>query len=34
MIANPFVGNNAGNDTGADRANQYYRLFRVDGLMV
>ena len=34
MIANPFVGNNAGNDTGTDRANQYYRLFRVDGLMV
>ena len=34
MIANPFVGANAGNDTGTDRANQYYRLFRVDGLMV
>ena len=34
MIANPFVGANAGNDTGTDRANQYYRIFRVDGLMV
>ena len=33
MIANPFVGANAGNDTGANRANQYYRIFKVDGIL-
>jgi hypothetical protein len=34
MVANPFAGASAANDTGADRANTYYRIFRVDGLMV
>jgi hypothetical protein len=34
MVANPFVGAAAGDDTGSNRANQYYRIFRVDGLMV
>ena len=33
MVANPFVGAAAGDDTGSNRANQYYRIFRVDGLM-
>ena len=33
MIANPFVGASAGNDTGADRANQYYRIFKVDNIL-
>ena len=32
MIANPFVGANAGNDIGSDRSNQYFRVFRVDDL--
>lgn len=30
MVANPFV---AANGTGANRANQYFRVFRVDGIM-
>ena len=34
MVANPFAGSAAANDTGTDRANTYYRIFRVDGLMV
>jgi len=33
MIANPFVGSSAGNDTGAIRSNQYYRIFRVDNIL-
>jgi hypothetical protein len=33
MIANPFVGASAGNDTGANRSNQYYRIFKVDGIL-
>ena len=33
MIANPFVGANAGNDVGANRANQYYRIFKVDNIL-
>jgi len=33
MIANPFVGANAGNDTGANRANQYYRIFAVSNIL-
>ena len=33
MIANPFVGANAGNDTGADRSNQYYRIFAVSEIL-
>jgi len=31
MVANPFV---AANGTGTDRANPYFRIFRVDALMV
>ena len=34
MVANPFAGTAAANDTGTDRTNTYYRIFRVDGLMV
>ena len=34
MVANPFVGSSAGNDTGTNRANQYFRIFRVDDIMV
>ena len=34
MVANPFVGSSPANDTGADRANQYFRIFRVDDIMV
>ena len=34
MVANPFAGTAAANDTGANRSNTYYRIFRVDGLMV
>ena len=33
MVANPFVGASAGNDTGTDRANQYYRIFKVEGIL-
>ena len=33
MIANPFVGSAPGNDTGANRANQYFRIFKVAGLL-
>ncbi len=34
MVANPFVGSTPGDDIGSARANQYYRIFRVDNLMV
>ena len=33
MVANPFVGATPGNDTGANRANQYFRIFKVTGLL-
>jgi hypothetical protein len=36
MVANPFAGATVGanGETGANRSNTYYRIFRVDGLMV
>ena len=33
MVANPFVGSTPGDDIGAARANQYYRIFRVDNIL-
>ena len=33
MIANPFVGANAGNDAGANRSNQYFRIFKVNNIL-
>jgi hypothetical protein len=33
MVANPFVGATPGNDTGANRSNQYFRIFKVAGLL-
>ena len=33
MVANPFVGAAPGDDIGAARANQYYRIFRVDNIL-
>ena len=33
MVANPFVGSAPGNDTGFNRANQYFRIFKVAGLL-
>lgn len=33
MVANPFVGSAPGNDTGVNRANQYFRIFKVSGLL-
>jgi len=33
MIANPFVGSAPGNDTGFNRQNQYFRIFKVAGLL-
>jgi hypothetical protein len=33
MVANPFVGATAGDNTGADRANQYYRIFKVTNIL-
>ena len=33
MIANPYVGATAGDDTGANRSNQYFRIFRVDNIL-
>jgi len=33
MVANPFVGSTAGDNTGADRANQYYRIFKVTNIL-
>ena len=33
MVANPFVGSTPGDDIGSARANQYYRIFRVDNIL-
>ena len=33
MVANPFVGASAQNDTGANRSNQYYRIFGVTNIL-
>jgi len=33
MVANPFVGTTASNDTGANRGNQYYRIFEVRNIL-
>ena len=33
MVANPFVGSTPGDTIGAARANQYYRIFRVDNIL-
>jgi hypothetical protein len=33
MVANPFVGTAPGNDTGTNRQNQYYRIFKVDNIL-
>jgi hypothetical protein len=33
MISNPFVGNTPANGLAAARTNQYYRIFRVDGIL-
>jgi len=33
MVANPFVGSSPDNDIGTARANQYYRIFRVDNIL-
>ena len=33
MVANPYVGTAPGNDVGAVRSNQYYRIFRVDNIL-
>jgi len=33
MVANPFVGATAGNDTGTDRANQYYRITKITNIL-
>jgi len=33
MVANPFVGSTPGDDIGTARANQYYRIFRVDNIL-
>ena len=33
MVANPFAGASAVDNAGTNRANSYYRIFRVDGLM-
>lgn len=33
MVANPFVGSAPGNDTGVNRGNQYFRIFKVAGLL-
>ena len=33
MVANPFVGATPGDDIGTARANQYYRIFRVDNIL-
>jgi len=34
MVTNPFVGSVAAGDTGVNRENQYFRIFRVDNIMV
>jgi hypothetical protein len=33
MVANPFVGTTPGNDVGAVRSNQYYRIFKVANIL-
>jgi hypothetical protein len=33
MVANPFVGATPGNDIGAIRGNQYYRIFKVENIL-
>jgi len=33
MVANPFVGATPGNDTGTNRANQYFRIFKVTNIL-
>jgi len=33
MVANPFVGTSPGNDTGTNRQNQYFRIFKVDNIL-
>jgi hypothetical protein len=34
MVANPFVGSAPGDDRGAVRSNQYFRIFKVNDLLV
>ena len=34
MVANPFAGGAAGSETGTNRANQYYRIFAVENILV
>jgi hypothetical protein len=34
MASNPFVGNTPANGLAAAKSNQYYRIMRVDNLMV
>ena len=34
MVANPFAGGAASAETGTDRANQYYRIFAVENILV
>lgn len=33
MVTNPFVGSAAQDDTGANRQNQYFRIFKVDNIL-
>ena len=33
MVANPFVGSSPGNDTGTNRANQYYRITKITNIL-
>ena len=33
MVANPFVGSTPDSDIGTAKANQYYRIFRVDNIL-
>jgi len=34
MVSNPFVGATPANGLAAAKSNQYYRIFRVDDIMV
>jgi hypothetical protein len=34
MVANPFAGGASGAETGSNRANQYYRIFAVENILV
>jgi hypothetical protein len=34
MVANPFAGGAAASETGTNRANQYYRIFAVENILV